>query len=160
MVCFCLPPKIAKGLAVPGGLAPGELHLTLAYLGKVNEIAPEKLAEAKGYLAAYTKTKPQIAGVINGLGHFFNEEPGAFYASFDSPALPGFRQALVKGLIGIGLPVSQEHGFTPHITLGYLDTGEEAPLEALEPVEVTFEALAFVIGEERILYPLGEGMNQ
>jgi len=158
MVCFYLPPLLAKRLAIPNGLPPEELHLTLAYLGDVNELdRPDKLLKD---LAIFADNNPPLEGNISGVGRFNNpsinsgqaEHP--FYASFDSPALPGFRQRLIDFLQLGGWPVANDHGFTPHITLAYLSTDQDNPLTVVEPIYTTFDTLSLTLGNDIYDLPL------
>ncbi len=76
------------------------------------------------------------------------------YLSLDLPSLPQARQDLVTALVAAGLAPSEQHGFTPHVTLDYANrVGEvEAGGQML-----TFSSVAVVIGEERTDYRLGDG---
>lgn len=154
-IAFFLPPAIAEQAALPGGEPAEKLHLTLAYIGDLDETDLSRLEEE---LALWAKYQVPIAGKISGVGRFSEtgeEGRHAFYVSFDAPGLPRFRQALVEELNWLGCPADRTHGYTPHITLQYLDAGAPSPLASFEPVvEVTFDVITLVAGDRRIEYTL------
>jgi len=154
MVAFFLPPDVAQELAVPGGEKPEALHITLAYLGDVDGISdPDRL---KAVLRAWAARRPFIEGTISGTGRFDAGEDGmeAFYASFDAPALPAWRQELVGELEAHAFPVRKDHGFTPHITLAYLEKGQPAPVDGVKSQKVRFDRLALALGEDVVQFDL------
>jgi 2'-5' RNA ligase len=155
LVAFFLPPEVAEQIALPGGEPTSKLHLTLAYLGKAEGLDLNKLEEG---LALWAKREIPLAGKISGVGRFSETgEPGqhAFYASFDAPGLPRFRQNLVSELEWMGCPANQEHGYTPHITLQYLEAAAPSPLESIDPaILVTFDTVTLAVGDRRVEYVL------
>lgn len=159
MIAFAIPEAVGTKLldAVADGLPKGaealpldELHITLAYLGDTatNALSRDAVAAA---LKIFTARHPILRGKINGVGKFGNSEGDgrtAFYASFDSPDLPDFRRDLVKTLEAAGAPVSDEHGFTPHITLAYIaDDATEIPAN-VPALPIAFTDVALVWGDE------------
>jgi 2'-5' RNA ligase len=113
-----------------GDVVPSaELHLTLAYLGDVEEFDMFDRLQIAQVVQDVAKRWPPLMGQISGLGRFWMEEPGLspFYASFDSPSLPAFRQDLVDSLQAAGYEVDHTHGYTPHITLAYLPDASTTP---------------------------------
>lgn len=158
MVALMLPRDTAESLSLSGmegALPPTELHLTLAYLGKIinQNYGPNALLTALRDFAFYFSPIP---GRINGIGRFNAQEgePEAFYASFDSPELPEFRQHLIEFLEERGFHVEANHGFTPHITLGYLKPTEDSPLQNLEPLPVQFNDITIGWGKRLLSVPM------
>lgn len=161
MVAFVLPLQIAERLAaavVAAGIsadqAPpaAEMHLTLAYLGQVSDIPAEKQAMVREQVLRVAQSVADahlpLTGKVNGHGIFENGEERAYWATFDSPALPALRQELVNKLNGAGVPISLLHGFTPHITLAYLSAGQEMPSESPGQVTLAFDRLTVAWGGE------------
>jgi hypothetical protein len=68
----------------------------------------------------------------------------------DVPGLTELRQSVVAALESAGHPQQSEHGFTPHMTLGY-DLPELDPVPA---TPVTFDTAYLVVGEQRFPLPL------
>ncbi len=157
MVALYPPAPLAAELALPGGEAPADLHVTLAYLGRRSELAAplEKIAQALRLV-----TPAPLEGVIGGVGRFSASETSdgkdVIYASVGVPGLVELRQAVLLALDIAGADVSAAHGFTPHMTLAYVDPSAENPLLRLAPRPVRFTDFYLVTGGERVRFPLQE----
>lgn len=151
-VGFWLPRPIAEQLAVEGGEKPEDMHLTLAYVpgagGGMDADNKQKVLDA---LSDFAGRYNPMTGVVGGLGRFFasgtSDGKDVIYSSFDAPELPDFRQDLVRCLEGVGFPPSRAHGYTPHITLAYVDPDMDAVFAHGESVNVTFPWLHVRFGE-------------
>lgn len=97
---------------------PEEIHLTVAYLGKAGEISLDDVLAAMRPVAAALSP---ISGRIGGLGVFAGGEENVLYASPDIADLHDLRTAVVESLRAKGIEVKSDHGYVPHITLGYSD---------------------------------------
>lgn len=148
MVALFPTPEVAQRLAIQGGEKASELHLTLAYLGKASELGDEKrlLTVVQGFAAS----QQPLTGNVNGLGLFSNANGVVTWASVDLPALPEFRQHLVKLLDDAGFPIGRDHGYTPHMTLAFADRREEIPPN----VDLTFSQVTVAIAGKRYSYDL------
>lgn len=147
MVALYPSPEAAQQLALDGGEPVGELHLTLAYLGKAAQVEdPERLAQVVQGVAA---TTPPLKGEIAGKGHFTAGPEPVTYASPDIPGLPTFHQRLIEALKGAGYEPATDHGFTPHITLAYEHVDPDVPNLPLE-----FGDVCLVLGGQRQSFPL------
>jgi 2'-5' RNA ligase len=161
MVAFFLPidtvPKLETMWPEGSELLPSiEHHVTLVYLGSAADlqqagIYPEHLLVVLRAFADKVNT-PVLTGMINGWGRFNGDEADAVYLNFDAPDLPKFRQALVDELSTL-LPVASSHGYTPHITIGYVPKGE--PVNMLEMpamIKIAFDTLTLAWGG--VYYPV------
>ncbi|MFI6162248.1 2'-5' RNA ligase family protein [Micromonospora haikouensis] len=153
MVCLDLPDDVAAQLAVPGGLPAGELHVTLAYLGK--ELTDAQRTRVADITAAVAAAHPPLAGRLGGLGQFPPGDDGVpVWAPVDVPGLAELRQDLVQRLTAAGLPVAGGRGYTPHLTLTYL-TGPDEPLpDPVPPTPVRFADLTWTHGPTWTAVPL------
>ena len=150
MVALYPPRSVAEALALDDGEPADELHLTLAFLGKADDLnAPDALHAAVRVWASSTKA---ITGEVSGVGLFTAGDEPVTYLSLDAPALPQARQALIEALTAAGLTPSEQHGVTPHITIDYAD--RVADVDAGGAM-LTFTAASVVIGDERTDYHLG-----
>lgn len=169
MVAFYLPPTTANGLALtsdrlPEGsevLAANDLHLTLAYLGETKDQI-EPVESLYGPLSALAKGQTPLTGKINGIGTFGTtsgpDNMRPLWATADVPGLAEFRQVLVVALTDAGFQVSEDHGFTPHVTLAYVPA-DRGGVEMDPPdAKVTFDTLSLAWGERIIAYTLGSGI--
>lgn len=158
MVAFLLSPAPAEFLAldVPGVEQPEDLHVTLAYLGDVTTLEGAQGAVFNAVSAIAREFGP-ISGQVNGYG-VFNGDPGSgsrpLYANFDAPALPGFREKLIQSLAKYGVEFVNNHGYTPHITLAYLQDGQPVPDITVPALNLSFEFIWVCWGSQRIAVPL------
>ena len=156
MVALMVPSPVLAGL--PGVTEPSDgLHITLAYLGDATDI---QLAPRKERLIAclrdWASGCAPLAGVINGLGRFFNREQddtNAVYAAPDVPGLSEARQSLIACLSRAGVYAAGNHGFTPHITLAYVAADASTPDIRLEDIPIAFDAITLAWGDERMMFP-------
>jgi 2'-5' RNA ligase len=161
MVAFYPPSDVASKLAIKDGEDPSELHVTLGYLGKLDQISnPEALKEA---MSAFALKFGPIKGDFGGVGRFSasdtSDSKDVIYASADVPELVDFRHNLILVIESTGVQISRIHGFTPHMTLSYVDINEDTPIRRIEHTEVLFESVWLVLGEEKIEYKLTGSTN-
>ena len=165
MIAFFLPKPQARKLVRKDADFPegsnaspvSEMHMTLAYLGKIADLGNK--AEVVKALKGFASTQPKLSGKISGVGRFNNDEGDgteAVYASFDSPALPIFRHELIKALQDAGVNPFLNHGFTPHVTLGYVPCASEFSLPRISSGDVEFGEIVLTWGGEHTEFPLGK----
>ena len=146
MVALRIPLEAGREIAVEDGEPVEDLHLTLAYLGDAAEIGPEAKQRLYDAIDAVAAVTPPLEGQISGYGRFRENEDGeeVAYASFDAADLPALRHRVVEACEGAGVPLAGDHGFTPHITLGYFPPG--GPGDVMPPlVAIRFEFLTLVV---------------
>ncbi len=167
MVAFFLPPDVQTDLFrmaaehIAGDQqSPEDMHVTLAYLGdNATDLADQKSSLIQS-LRDFAANELPMTGSINGIGRFKDADPNACYANFDAPALPDFRQRLMQTLKDCGVEPIQNHGFTPHVTLGYIPHHAEMPDIPLQPMPVKIDKISLALGDERIDLPLtGQAMK-
>jgi 2'-5' RNA ligase len=154
----------AKKIAVPGGEDPEELHVTLAFLGDVSDDAGEglDLQAASGKIVAACQvaaaTYKPLSGIVAGLGRFPDNGSGVpIWAPVDVVDLGAVREAVVDALKAAGLPVKDDHGFTPHMTLGY--NLDDRLIQPVDDVPVEFTHLVVAVGGAHTRIPLGEDVG-
>lgn len=150
MVALVPTGEAAAALTVPGGCTAGELHVTIALPGA---------AELSDVVEAVTRAVSQhdpLAGHVGGLG-IFPPSPSSsngvpIFRTVDVPGLVELRQEILAALAAAGHPHQSEHGFTPHMTIGY-NLPSVAPIEN---VPVRFDSVTVTRGAtERVDVPLG-----
>lgn len=138
--------------------AADDLHITLAYLGKLPDLDAAARVAIDETLASVARRMPPIDGVVNGMIRFTTDQGDGTHAlcvAFDAPALGRWRHAIVEALTARGLPVVENHGFTPHITVAYIPADADTPTLALDQVDpIRIEALTLAAGPQRREYPL------
>ena len=160
MVALYPDQDTAKAVASEGdgALTPDDMHVTLAYLGDVEDnVDYDSMASAiaKGVQSNDWRHEGSgpLSGEIGGLGHFPGGDDGTpTYAPVDVPHLGRLRERVIDSLYdaGHGPRVYNNHGYTPHMTLGYdLDDVKPVP-----PTPVEFDRVYLVVGNRRIPIPL------
>jgi 2'-5' RNA ligase len=156
MVALYPDPNLADALALDGGEKPDELHVTLAYLGQLDEqteTSPDLLIER---VTEWARAHPPLVGQVSGIGRF-NAGPGSeqpvVYASIDIPALPESRAMLIAALDDSPYRVARDHGFTPHMTLLY--GGMDLNSLDIPTIETAFTHVSIMWGETRHDVPFG-----
>jgi 2'-5' RNA ligase len=150
MLALYPPPELAEALAVDGGLEPAEMHLTIAYLG---DAATVDQADMEAVAAVLAERAP-IAGMIAGHARFTGGEQDCIVALADSAALEQLRRDTLVLLAEAALEVPSEHGFTPHLTIKYLDNRDDPdPVGRLEGRPAEFAAVSAVHGSQRTDFP-------
>lgn len=160
MIAFYLPFDAANNLAMsadalPDGsepVAPEQLHVTLAYLGKTDEVSTSEF-DVMTQLAHFAKHAPVVRASVGGVGLFGKDNDGkqALWAQVDSAFLMDWRQMLTNSL---DCCMPDEHGYTPHITLAYVPSGQPVTLIAPQAQELIFDAVALSWGNKTTLFPL------
>lgn len=139
MVGYFLDDEFAKSVGIESG-AP---HITLAFLGKSDDMTPLQQRKLIKVVGEVTKRHAALSGVVKGTGWF--DESGTAFAVPHVPGLKALREDLVKSLQEAELPVSTEHDFTPHITLATGIEKADAP-QGPEPFDITVDALHVAVG--------------
>ena len=133
-----------------------DLHITLIYLGKSDVLADNKdLIES--VVENFAQNNSPIQGKVQGVGCFSGDgETKPFYASYDSPELPILRQSLFDAIESTGVKIEQNHGFTPHITLAYLESDDELPNISVPEIDIDFTQITLAWAEEQKHYKLSK----
>jgi 2'-5' RNA ligase len=159
MVAWYPPEDMARELALPGGEAAEELHVTLAYLGRASALPlpVEDLATVVMRAAAHARS---LVGRLGGMGRFAASETSdgkdVLYASVDVPGLAELRQRVVAAVERAGAEVARSHDFTPHMTLLYLEPDADSPITRVAPQPIEINDLWLVAGDDRRRFPMAK----
>ena len=154
MIALYPPEDICEALALPGGEAKEELHLTLLFLGDAEMFTLGQVKRIDAIASSLAATYQPLSMAISGVGKFAavdSEEP--FYASVDALSLSSLRSDLAAALKANDVSFPTEHGLTPHITLAYLPANTPAPRVSLPTATFAVRSLSVVVGEYRQDYP-------
>lgn len=130
--------------------SPEELHLTLKYFGKTSNTTADFHALANVVLSL-ALSRATAACVVSGVGRFFNTDEQAVYLSIDSEDARNIYQDLCSMLSIQGLEYDSEHGFNPHITIGY---ASYTPDIYFDQFPITLDKIALCWGDKHIMVPL------
>jgi 2'-5' RNA ligase len=156
MVALYPPPEMADKLAggQPGDLSPGDMHVTLAYLGTTDDVTPEQLNAAREAIASVANTQTPFSAQVQGVGTFHApESDDPHWYSVDAPGLAALRTQVVQALESVGVQPRTEHDFTPHMTVRYGGERPELPEGGGEPWDV--HGLVLAAGPRHEVYSLG-----
>jgi 2'-5' RNA ligase len=156
MVALYPPPEVADKLAggQPGDLSPGDMHVTLAYLGTTDDVTPEQLNAAREAIASVANTQTPFSAQVQGVGTFHApESDDPHWYSVDAPGLAALRTQVVQALESVGVQPRTEHDFTPHMTVRYGGERPELPEGGGEPWDV--HGLVLAAGPRHEVYSLG-----
>lgn len=158
MIAFMLDPETAAQLAIPGGVPAEEMHVTLAYLGRMDEVTLDVEA-LRRELAAFASESAPLSGTTGGVGRFTpsesSEGKSPVIALVNVPGLQQFRASLVQRLENIGVWYAQNFDYQPHCTLMYAEPAAPMPIESLPQVPLVFDRLVLAIGNEHTQFPMG-----
>jgi len=143
-VGIALPPEIKLRLSllcvgVPGArwVDPGNYHLTLRFIGEVNEGVASDIDEA---LAALRARRFDLA--LAGVGQFGDR---MLWVGVDkNPALFHLRDKVESALVRLGLE-PETRRYAPHVTLARLKGASEARLQAYLQEHALFRAEPFAV---------------
>jgi HK97 family phage major capsid protein len=164
MVALCLTPEQQEALRAAAGLPAAEAdHVTLAYLAPDAAALADRKNDLVQALAALARCTPPLTGTIGGIARFNASESSdgqdVCVALYDSPALPALYGAICACVCACGIDLTSDHGFTPHVTLGYLEEGSALPVEQLPRTPLDFPFLTLIWGGERIDLPFQGGQE-
>lgn len=161
MVAFYLRAEDAQPLALspdalPGGsvLPANQLHVTLAYLGDLEDVAAEFNRVAMT-LTECCEHQMMVLASTCGTGRFANPETGqdAVFLLVESEQLHQFRDSLCNWL-SWDVEISRFQGFVPHITLGYVPSDAAVELAPIMPAQLIFDQVALSWGATTIVFDL------
>lgn len=160
MVAYFLSEEVAAQLAALPGVEtpPEEMHITLAYLGSVDDLSDTQVAHA--LLAAQQVANDWFGneGNINGIGRFnasaSSDGKDVIYAVVDVPGLDALRNVILDQLGQRGIPIISSHGFNPHVTLAYIDAGSPSPIDYVPTIPLSIDRLSVSVGGRKVDFPM------
>lgn len=147
-----VPDDVARKLlevqrrVLPAGAVPQEIdHVTLVHVPSFKDsdtekkiLSPDRVHRAVEALKAIGDQTEPIKAKVQGWAYFDGamkdgQPKTALVALLDAPGLEALHVDMVRALKDVGIPPSDRHGFTPHVTFGYLEhrTRADAHLEPL-----------------------------
>lgn len=154
VACF-LPANIAKQIALPGGIPPEELHITLAFYGKADDV--NKANEVLRGTKEIARMSDPLYVHVQGYRRFNERDKDVFYLAVDGYGLRAFREKLVRYLQqSYGIQLESTLEFIPHITLMNLQAG--APTPQFYPIfedTIPLDTITVVAGRARRVLTFG-----
>lgn len=159
MVAWFPPAEQAEQIAARDGVTveANQLHVTLAYLGKADDMSDEQIAALILVMNEFAQESEPMSGTLGGVGIFNASESSdgqdVLYANVDVPGLSRFRNILTSRLRGYA-DISENHDYAPHMTLGYIEPGTERTLPEWETLDIEVDSLTLTVGDKRHSYAL------
>lgn len=122
MIAIVPPASVVESLVLDEGEEAHELHVTLAYLGDVDEYSEVLLDNLHEVVESWAEDQARFTALVQGVGTFLaasEDEQHVLWASIGSPTLHRLQVSLLDHLIGHGYSPRENHGFTSHLTLAY-----------------------------------------
>lgn len=160
MIAVYVPKEIAKVMIADSRLgdnaeSPSDLHVTIAYLGTFNPMTANRTADTLANILAKLDIRA-MRGSLGGIGRFPGSHiPGkdVVWCPVDLPGLIDARELILSAIGAAGFEQHSEHGYTPHVTLGYVDPDTATP-HPLPERGIEFGELVVEIGHVRRILPL------
>ena len=161
MIALFPPPEVASKISSLKGVEtpPEQLHITLCYVGGIDELDDADVAAAILKTKNIAKNFGPIEAKVNGIGRFNAPDTDAgtdakdvCYAVIDSPQLDDLRGKLVSALQSAGIKQQSDHGFNPHMTLAYIPRGAKLPVTKIETIPLTMDEITVCVGDKRRSY--------
>ena len=158
MIAWFPPKELADKLAQEGGEKPEELHVTLAYLGKQEAFTDDQVQLLKGIVEEFCSKYVPLQGTLGGNGRFpatpSSDDKDVLIKMVDVAMLEAFREELIEELSEKGISIVRNHGYTPHMTLAYVDPDYTGECMHPDTEDIVIDALTVAVGDERYVYPL------
>lgn len=153
MIAFEIEDDVAAQLALPDGDPPEELHITLGYFGEAsNTITRESMLILAHQLA---REVPPMDVLLNGIGRFSSEDgDDACVVLIDHPLLPSIYTRMLDLANELQVNYQPSHGYTPHLTLGWLNREAKMPTQRWTPIKVRIASIALHYGNDVHPIPL------
>lgn len=148
MVAVKPRPDEAQAMAVPGGLDPDTIHVTLVSFGDYSGDL-QTIADA---LISVGGTHAPLEGEVGGRGEFADHGNGA--PSILLPSVPGLvelRVDVTEALQKAGVDYNRNFGFLPHSTVTYVADGDTAPETDGVGTPLHFDAILVVRGDTEVV---------
>jgi 2'-5' RNA ligase len=160
-VGLALPPELRLRLSLlQGGLPgarwvdPGNLHVTLRFIGEVGEGLAGDIDETLARIAAKSFTL-----TLAGIGQFATgDRPRTLWVGVEkNPDLVHLHDKIETALVRLGLP--PERRYTPHVTLARLRQPSLPRLQAFLAAHALFRAAPFAVDRFSLVasYPTKSG---
>ncbi|MBV8653288.1 MAG: RNA 2',3'-cyclic phosphodiesterase [Alphaproteobacteria bacterium] len=157
-----LPPELRLRVSllcggIPGAkwVDPGNLHLTLRFIGEVDEGTASDIDETLAQIRA-----PRFTLTLAGTGHFGSgDTPRALWVGVErNPALYQLHDKIEAALMRLGLPPEQRR-YSPHVTLARLKQVAVPRLQAFLHDHALFRAEPFTVEHFSLIasYPTKSG---
>lgn len=153
-VAAMLLPRVKDAVLVGkhSALAPDDLHCTLVFYGMTGDLPSTNAQQMADRVSDSIAQMAPVHATLGGLARFSLPEQDAVVVLVDSKGVQEVRDSMLEN---IDVPEGSDHGYTPHMTLGYLSHRYNLPMNRWEPQPVVFDRLRIAYGDEHVDMKLG-----
>lgn len=136
------------------------LHCTLLYLGDAKTLNQrgyniQRITDAlRSVAAGFIPVEASLGGLTRFSAAKGDNDPVVL--SVDSKGVHKIRDAVIAALEAIGVKEDSEHGFTAHLTLGYVKQDQPTPVIRWERSDIFFDRIRIGYGGDEIELRLDE----
>jgi len=157
LVALWLDPEQATQLAIAGGEAADQLHVTLCYVPDMADTDDVTWARVIAAQADVAASYSGLTGRVSGFGRFGASDKSdgqdVFWALPEIDGLEWFREAVMRAMHQAGVyDAFDERYWIPHITLSYLAPKAKTP-PAPPMIDLSFSGITVVAGNRRVNIP-------
>jgi 2'-5' RNA ligase len=145
MISLTVPFNLGEAYALPGGNPINDFHITVLYLGDLEELTVAQQQQLIGIVTEVARDWKCLEGTLNGLGIFEGEDEDAVYIAAQITSLPELRSVLKGRLDAAEIPYRDDFEFyQPHMTIGSIpkDLTDEQR-ESILDIPVTSSTVRF-----------------
>ena len=150
MLAFWPDAETQSKIAVEGGEKPEDIHITLAYFGKLGEVSMDSLPALERAVEQFASTHAPVQVTLGGIGRFpaspQSDGQDVAYLGVHSDGIQEFRQELVDACEAAGVEPKKNFGYNPHVTLKTVAPHAPHLIPTPEPMGVTFDRIVLSIG--------------
>ena len=156
MVALMLPLAAAEQIAVPGGLPPSDLHITLCYVGDLAD-GPIDRDRLMATVQQWAASQHPLYVDLDRLDRFPGDgEKAPIIVRSDTAVLQDVHSSLCAALDAAGIDYPNTYpDYKPHCTLCYVPADAPTPNLPTPDLHLCFTVCTVAYGEERVLFPLG-----
>jgi 2'-5' RNA ligase len=157
LVALWLDPAQAAQLAIDGGEAADQLHVTLCYvpdMADTDDVTWARVIAAQADVAASYR---ELTGKVSGYGRFAatgtSDGQDVFWALPEIDGIEWFRESVQRAMLQAGVYDGGDARYwIPHITLAYLAPKAKTPA-APPMIDLAFGGITIVAGNRRVNIP-------
>lgn len=163
LVSVWLDEQTSQAVSSAYGQPLSDLHITLHYCPNARQYGDSQMALALGQISDFARGAESLQGKIGGIGRFNASESSegrdVIYGGVDVPGLAELREEIRLCLAMADIQPSNSHGYTPHVTLEYIESGAPFPVQGLPDIPLTIDDITVSIGDNQAAFPLGQEMT-
>lgn len=141
---------VRRRIAIPGGEPESEIHLTILYLGAVDDFTIEQQRTIIGTVTEVVQSRKPIQGRVNGVGRFLEPNDDGLtpvWLGGDFVGLRELRDDLKAALNQAGIEWEEKYpDYQPHITIGWIPEDADTPMVAINPFDTEITCVTVYIG--------------